>query len=511
MLSVDEVFNAILMARQRVYRVGQPTPLQQLALRDVDATVFAKREDLGPIKAYKWRGAFNAMAALTDAQLAGGVVAASAGNHAQGVALAASVLQVKAVIFMPRSTPEVKKNEVKRHGQDWVEIVLYGDTYDEAASHAKEYAQRHAMYFVHPYNDLQVMGGQGTLADEIVMSGKGPFNRIYLPIGGGGLAAAVACWVKRFWPECQVFGVEGVDQASMSLAIKQGQPTQLDYVDVFCDGTAVRLAGDQTFGLCRDLLDGIVTVSNNEVCHAIRMLWEANRVIPEPSGALALAAFLQDYAAQKVPQDAKSLVVVSGANMDFSQLSEISRRAGITSRQTRFLRIPLHGNRGDIAEFLNSLPEQMSVIDVQYGRLDTPMQYPIFGLAGSSEDFLVLEHDLHERGITMQDVSADDDVRFRIINYDPERFKNPLFVHIEFPERPGAFLDFMLQIRDLAWLCYFNYSYSGERVGRAMVGMEFATPADRIVCLERIRHMQGRTIRAAREMSKAAMDRTMGV
>ena len=237
------LFEEILQARQRVYAVGQPTPLQKLNLRGIDVPVYVKREDLGPIKAYKWRGAYNCMTCLTPEQRGRGVVAASAGNHAQGVALAARVLNCNARIYMPRSTPEVKQNEVLRHGGEHVEIVLHGDSYDETAGAALEYAAQKGCEFIHPYDDMKTMAGQGTLADEVVMSGCGPFDRAYVQIGGGGLASAVACWLKRFWPDIKIIGVEGIDQASMKTSIEHGERLTLSYVDVFCDGTSVRKPG----------------------------------------------------------------------------------------------------------------------------------------------------------------------------------------------------------------------------------------------------------------------------
>ena len=266
----DRLSAEILQARQRVYTVGEPTPLQRLNLPGIQAPVYAKREDLGPIRAYKWRGAFNCMAALSQEARDKGIVAASAGNHAQGVALAARVLNCHATIFMPRSTPEVKQTEVRRHGGRHVKIMLHGDCYDETAAAAHEYTETHGCTFVHPYDDLVTMAGQGTLADEVVMSGEGPFDRAYVAIGGGGLAASVACWLKKFWPRIKVIGVEGIDQASMKTSIEQGRRVNLDYVDVFCDGTAVHIPGELTYPLCRELVDEFVTVTNNEVCQAIR-------------------------------------------------------------------------------------------------------------------------------------------------------------------------------------------------------------------------------------------------
>lgn len=506
----NRLFEEILNARERVYTVGDVTPLQQLPLPDLDAEVWVKREDLGPIKAYKWRGSYNAMAALSVEQRQKGLVAASAGNHAQGVALAAKALSCKAVIFMPRSTPEVKQREVHRLGGDAVEIRLVGDTYDDAGIAAREFCDASDGVYVHPYDDEVVMGGQGTLADEVVMSGKGPFDRVYVPIGGGGLAAAVACWLKRYWPDVKVYGVEGVEQASMFAAMEAGAPTELDYVDVFCDGTAVRKAGSTTFEYCKLLLDGIVTVTNDEVCHAIRTLWETLRVIPEPSGALALAGFNKHHQEGAVSSGDKVLTVVSGANMDFAQLGGIANRAGIGTKHRRFLRVPIPEGKGSLVGFLRELPEEVSIVDLQYGRTDSEVQYPVLGLIGSESDYTVLDALIKERGVAASDVSADEDVGYRIINYTPELFQHPLFINIEFPERAGAFLEFMSEVRDLASLCYFNYAYSGERVGRALVGMEFASEADQRACLQRITTMQGGAIRAAREVSNEIFYRLTG-
>lgn len=506
----NRLFEEILRARQRVYTVGSPTPLQKLNIKGIPVEVYAKREDLGPIKAYKWRGAFNCMASLSEEVRSRGIVAASAGNHAQGVALAARVLNCKARIYMPQSTPEVKQVEVKRHGGDHVEIVLHGDSYDETAGAAHSYVEKNGGTFIHPYDDLKTMGGQGTLADEVVMSGTGPFDRAYVQIGGGGLAASVACWLKHFWPNIKIIGVEGVDQASMKISIEKGGRTMLDYVDVFCDGTAVRIPGEQTFELCHELIDEYVTVSNNEVCHAIRVMWEAGRVVPEPSGAMGLAGFLKQWEEGSVLPDEKSLVIISGANMDFTQLSSIARQAGIGNYETRYLRIPMASKRGQLLKYLRNMPTAATLVDVQYGKTQGDMQYPVFGVSASDDDFEFIREKLRSKGIIFEDISYDDDVHFRMIHYQTELFENPLFVKIEFSERGGAFLDFMELIADIASLCYFNYEYSGERVGRALVGMEFDTTEIRDACLSRIHAMPKNVVRAAREVSLMAFDRIMG-
>jgi threonine dehydratase len=303
-----------LFARQRVYRAGEPTPLEKLPL-DLPLDVFVKREDISPIKAYKWRGAFNRMALLTDEEKARPVVTASAGNHAQGVALAARILGVKARIYMPRTTPGVKQEAVKRHGGDAVEILLFGDGYDDAFSAAKEYSRENGAVYIHAYDDIHVMAGQATLADEIVMSGDGPFDIAYLQIGGGGMAAGVANWLKTFNPDIRIIGVEGERQASMKAALAAGEPVRLADLDIFCDGTAVRRAGELPFQVCRELLDDIVTVSNEDVSDAIRIFWERLRCLQEPSGAMGLAGLLKDAPTRG---GSRALVVGCGANLDFA-------------------------------------------------------------------------------------------------------------------------------------------------------------------------------------------------
>lgn len=507
----DQLFDEILQARQRVYAVGSPTPLQEIRIPDVDAVVYAKREDLGPIKAYKWRGAYNCMAKLTPAQRAGGVVAASAGNHGQGVALAAARLGCKAHIFMPRSTPVVKQNAVRMHGGEHVEIILTGDSYDAASAAAHKFTEANNLTFVHPYDDVNTMGGQGTLADEVVMSGVGPFDRVYLQIGGGGLASGCACWFKHFWKDCECIGVEGIDQASMKLAVESGERKTLSYVDVFCDGTAVRTAGENTYELCRELLDGFVTVSNEEVCQAIRTLWNGLRVVTEPSGAMGLAAFLKDYREGNIKKGGKYLVILSGANMDFAQMGVVASRAGVqdAQRRERFLQIPMETRRGQILRYLESIPDGVLLTDVQYGRVAGDIQYPVFGVLGTDEQFELIDRRLAGYGLKAKDVSKDEDVKFRMISYDRERLHHPVFFVIEFPERPGAFSEFMRAMGEFASLCYFNYQYSGESVGRALVGLEFETRELREQCRAKAEEMQGSTIQSIHELKDDVRHRVL--
>jgi threonine dehydratase len=468
------------MARKRVYAVAKPTPLEEVAL-SIPARIFLKREDLSPIHAYKWRGAYNCMAQLSRAVRDRGVVCASAGNHAQGVALAATHLDTHARIYMPVSTPRMKQHAVRMHGGAHVDIVLVGDSYTEAAAAAHACAEETGRTFVHAYDDFATMGGQGTLADEIVMSGEGPFDVAYLQIGGGGMAAAVACWLKVYYPGIRIVGVEGVDQASMAAAMAAGAPVELKYVDVFCDGTAVKKAGTLTHALCAELIDEFITVTNEEVCAAIEVLWNAQRCIPEPAGAMGLAGLMKQ-ADQLTGK--KVLAVVCGANVDFDQLAWISRHAGIGAARRRHYRFTMGETRGQLLHLLNTLMEGINIIDVQYGKLHENLAYPVIGFEASPPQLALLDRRLTEANIPHEEVTSQVDVEFRIINYEPARFHLPYFISFEFPERAGALRDFLRVVRDTANICYFNYTASGEQVGRALIGFEFVDLAHREAFIE---------------------------
>lgn len=465
----DRLFHEILMARERVYAVSGPTPLERLTL-PIKAEVYLKREDLSPIHAYKWRGAYNRMALLTVEERARGAICASAGNHAQGVALAARRLGIDAKIFMPRSTPRMKQFATKFHGGDSVEVVLHGDNYDAAAERAREVGQAEGRCFIHAYDDLGTMGGQGTLADEIVMSGQGPFDVAYVQIGGGGLAAAVACWLKAYYPKIKIVGVEGVDQAKMAAAMKAGSPITLPYVDVFSDGTAVKRAGDLTFPLCRDLIDEFITVTNEELCAAIQLLWETSRCVPEPAGAMGLAGLMKQSAGAA---GKKVLTLLCGANMDFGQLAWIAAHAGIGAARRRYYRFEISEKRGSFLALIDTILEGINIIEFQYGKTNNDRAWPVIGFEASAPELDLLGRRLNEHGLPHEDVTSQEDVDFRIIHYEPHLFHLPYFIKLEFPERAGALRDFLATIKETASLCYFNYIYSGESVGRALMGFEF--------------------------------------
>lgn len=469
----ERLFQEILMARQRVYAVASPTPLERVNL-PLAAEVYIKREDLSPIHAYKWRGAYNRMALLSPEERAAGVVCASAGNHAQGVALAASKLGVHARIYMPVSTPRMKQHEVRRHGGEHIEIVLIGDSYSEAASAALDYAASLGLTFIHAYDDLATMGGQGTIADEVVMSGHGAFDVAYLQIGGGGMAAAVSCWLRAYYPDIRIVGVEGVDQASMAAAVRAGKPVALDYVDVFCDGTAVKQAGALTYPLCAELIDEFITVTNEEVSAAIEALWNACRCISEPAGAMGLAGLMKQ--AEQV-RGQKALTILCGANVDFEQLAWISQHAGIGAERRKYYRFRMPETPGGLLHLLDSILEGINIIEVQYGKVSDEDAWPVIGFEASPPALHLLDARLTEEQIPHEDVTSRADVEFRIIHYEPHLFMHPYLITFEFPERPGALREF-LHTLEAGSICYFNYTYSGEQVGRALIGFEFESRDD---------------------------------
>jgi threonine dehydratase len=478
--TLDKLYKEISRARIEIYRVGERTPLERIKLNGEDFELYIKREDLGPINAYKWRGGFNAV--LNHHRNGGSdvIVAASAGNHAQGVALAARTLDLQAKIFMPLAAPMMKQKAVKKHGGDNVELILTGDNYNESGEAAKAYVKETGYTYIHPFDDIYTMAGQAMIADEILDSGEGPFDYVFLQIGGGGMAGAVSAWLKKNWPDIKVIGVEGVDQASMKASVEAGHPVTLNNVDTFCDGTAVTRPGDLTFDVCRQTVDEFITVTNEEVSAAIQQLWESRRVIPEPSGAMGLAGLNQYAETHKEELKGKKvLTILCGANMDFSKLSLIAGKSAIGAHKRRYYRLELPEGKGSLLKTLEAHFADLNVSEFMYGKIHETDAWQTIAIDASKEDFDKLEKSLRDAGIEFADISLDADIRYKIINYNPALFKDPIFMNVRFPERKGALRDFLRAISSVASICYFNYAYSGEAIGRALMGFEFSSPENK--------------------------------
>ena len=338
-----------MLARPRISFIQSQTPLHEVILPN-GGRVLVKREDMCEVHSFKWRGAANRIAAMVEAGRRGPITTVSAGNHAQGVALAAKSFDLHATIFMPRSSPDVKISAVQRLGGKHVTVRLEGDSYDQSSVRMHKYAEENGAEIIHAYDDPLVIAGQATIGDELAMQTRREDvpRRVFIAIGGGGLAAGIASVLSRHWPNTEIIGVEGVDQASMREAIKFGAPVSIEPVDSFSDGTAVGRAGSFTLPICQQLLSRIETVTNDEICGAIECLWEGLRAIPEPSGAMAMAAILRDPPPADGPPD---MTIMCGANLDFMTIPRIAARSHIGLHVRRHYRFTISEQVGGLAAY----------------------------------------------------------------------------------------------------------------------------------------------------------------
>ncbi len=467
---MQETLRRILTAR--VYDVAIETPLEPLPRLAGRAgrPVLQKREDLQPIFSFKIRGAYNKIAGLTPDQLACGVICASAGNHAQGVALAARTRGAVATIVMPVTTPPIKVAAVRALGG---EVVLHGDAFDEAFAEAKRRAGTTGAVFVHPFDDPDVIAGQGTVGLEITRQYADPIDAVFVPIGGGGLAAGVAAIVKFLRPGTKVIGVEPADAASMRAAIAAGEVVTLDQVGLFCDGVAVRRAGTETFRLCRDLLDEIVTVDTDAVCAAVKDIFDDSRAVAEPSGALALAG-LKTWAADHPGQGAL-IAINSGANVNFDRLRHIAERAEIGEGTEALLAVAMVDDRAVYSRFLSAL-DGRSVTEFNYRWSGEGTAYIFVGVA--------LKQGLHEKddliarlradGYAVEDMSENETAKLHVrymVGGRTRGLPHERVLRFEFPERPGAFLRFLNSLKPAWALTLFHYRNHGDDVGRVLAGI----------------------------------------
>jgi threonine dehydratase len=460
-----------MKARTRIYQVAEPTPLEVYPMPG-GWDMLLKREDLSPIHSYKWRGAYNFMKAREKEAKAVGVTAASAGNHAQGVALAAARLGVSAHVFMPKAAPRLKVEATARLGGAWVEIHQVGDNFDQAAAAAADFCRESGALYVPPYDDMLVMAGQGVLGDELMVGSHRP-DVVFVQIGGGGLAAGVATAIKTYAPEVKIIGVEEEGQASMKAAFAAGEPVTLDHVDVFCDGTAVKRAGRLPFEILRGQLDDLVTVTVGEASRAIQKFWQVARVLSEPSGALGLAA------ARKMSEQLKGQkvgVILTGANLDFRQLAMISRRAGAGHESKPYYQVRLDERPGAMLAMLKTVaPLGLNISYLVCGQNDRTTAYPIVGFDGAKSQAAKLEGLWAAAGYDFKDVSDRADLGFRVATFQPAMFRRPFAAILNFPERPGALTEFLERMAPLGTISYFSYVHTGEQVGRALVVLSFET------------------------------------
>lgn len=458
----------------RVYDVAIETPLtpaMQISKR-LRNQILLKREDLQPVFSFKLRGAYNKMAHLPARALERGVIAASAGNHAQGVALAARELGTRATIVMPCTTPAIKVEAVRARGAN---VVLFGDTYDEACAHANELAEAQELTFVHPYDDPDVIAGQGTIGMEILHQHKGCIDAVFVPVGGGGLLAGVAAYIKYVRPEVKVFGVEAEDAACLKEALAHGRRVVLPEVGLFADGVAVAQIGKETFRVIRETIDGVITASTDQICAAIKDIFEDTRSIAEPAGALALAG-LKKYVTEHGVQGQTLVAIDSGANMNFDRLRYISERTEIGERREAVLSVTIPERPGSFRAFCGMLGRR-NITEFNYRYADALEAQIFVGVAVSADGNdreelikLLLSNEYPVHDLTDDEV-AKVHIRHMVGGHAPQ-VADELVYRFEFPERPGALLNFLSHLGEDWNISMFHYRNHGAAYGRVLVGLQ---------------------------------------
>jgi threonine dehydratase len=458
----------------RVYDVAAVTPLDSLPRLSakIGQTVLLKREDLQEVFSFKIRGAYNKMASMPAEALARGVICASAGNHAQGVALAAKRLGIKATIVMPTTTPDIKVAGVRARGGI---AVIHGDSFDDAYAHALMLQERDGLTFVHPYDDPDVIAGQGTIGAEILRQHPDPIEAIFVPVGGGGIAAGIAAFAKFLRPEIRIIGVEPDDAASMKAAIESGERVMLDRVGLFADGVAVRQAGAETFRICRACLDEVITVTGDEICAAIKDIFDETRSIAEPAGGLALAG-LKRYAHERGLAQTTLIAVNSGANLNFDRLRYISERAEIGEHREALLAVTIPEETGSYRRFIQSLGGR-AITEFNYRYSGGDHQAHVFvGVAlrlGDVEKRQLVDR-LAGEGYGVEDLSdneiAKSHVRYMVGGRAAGLEKEVLY-RFQFPEYPGALLKFLDRLGQEWSISLFHYRNHGAEYGRVLAGL----------------------------------------
>ncbi len=457
----------------RVYEVAKHTPLElmpNLSVR-MGNHILLKREDTQPVFSFKLRGAYNKMAHLSSDALAKGVICASAGNHAQGVAMSAQKLGCRAVIVMPTTTPEIKVKAVKSRG---AEVVLHGDSYSDAYLHALELERSEGLTFVHPYDDPDVIAGQGTIGLEILQDYSQPIEAIFCCVGGGGLLAGIAAYVKALRPEIKVIGVEAEDAEAMTLSLKQGKRVMLEQVGLFADGAAVKQVGDHTFALCQQYVDDMVVVDNDAICAAIKDVFEDTRSILEPAGALAVAG-MKAYAEQHSLQGKTLIGIASGANMNFDRLRFIAERAELGEHRETVLAVTIPEKPGTFKRFCHLLG-QRNITEFNYRYEDAEQAHIFVGLSiQNPAESASLVQTLIAEGLPTIDLTHNElaklHLRHLVGGHAPQA-QNELVYRFEFPEKPGALMAF-LEAMGQDWnISLFHYRNHGADFGRVLVGMQ---------------------------------------
>jgi threonine dehydratase len=503
--AADEMLRLILTSR--VYDVAQETPLDPAPRmsRRLQNEVLLKREDLQPIFSYKLRGAYNRIAHLSAAERERGVIAASAGNHAQGVAFAARHLALRALIVMPQTTPEIKVNAVRDLG---AEVELAGDSYADAQARCAELAAQNALTFIHPFDDPLVIAGQGTVGDEILRHRLGEVSAIFVPVGGGGLIAGVGSYVKALRPAVRVIGVEPYGADAMYQSIAAGRRVALDSVDLFADGVAVREVGAITFPIVQSTVDEIVRVTNDEICAAIKDIFDDTRSIMEPAGALAVAG-LRTWVERTGAKNERVAAILSGANMNFDRLRFVAERAEVGDAREALFGVTIPERPGAFRAFCATIGRRV-VTEFNYRLSGRDVAHIFVGIATRSrQDAVEIAAMLNDSGYTTTDLTGNETaklhVRHMVGGRSPE-VMNERLCRFEFPERPGALMAFLEKLGGRWNISLFHYRNHGADFGRVLAGFE--VPAGDIPDFEAFLDALG--YRYQRELDNVAYDLFLG-
>ncbi len=461
----------------RVYDVAQKTPLElavSLSAR-LDNRVWLKREDLQPVYSFKLRGAYNKISSLNESQRKKGIITASAGNHAQGVALSASRLGLNALIVMPKTTPDIKVSSVEQLGG---EVILHGNTYDDASTHAHELAHERDMTYIHPYDDPDVIAGQGTIGMEILNQHEDQLDAIFVPVGGGGLIAGVAAYVKSVRPGVKIIGVEPDDAPCMFRALEADERVILDQVGIFADGVAVRQVGEEPFRLAREIVDEVILVSTDEICAAIKDIFDDTRSITEPAGALAVAG-LKKYVSRDNVHGQELVAIDSGANMNFDRMRHVAERAELGERREALISVTIPEVKGSFRKFCDTIGLR-GITEFNY-RYSDPTQAHVFvgvKMRGGDTEKDSLIHDLKTGGYDILDLTDNEmakvHVRYMVGGHSTGVTNERLF-RFQFPERPGALLRFLNRIGERWNISLFHYRNHGAAYGRILTGIQVPT------------------------------------